>query len=722
MARLIVALLTAVLAACSSNYADTPNSTTSPFVARYDPKAGVIPFPNDILHDPQTGHLTLPLANPAAFNPADPYADPAAAANTLFGFSTTAPITISFSSAVDPQSLADPYAWAVFELATTNGVPTSIVARRAQGKDIYAFVSPNDPATLVIKPLVPLKPLTTYLVVVSDRLKALDGRPAVPDLTFRYLKQTAPLVDPYGHSLIPAPDADARRLESLRRLLVGAVKPLLQTQGFAWGGPDNGVAAAWTFTTQPVTGLLYALARQPVMTAQDVAPPSANNPLGVLDIYSAVLAFDPYGTKGLRDLYAAGALASVASVAIGTVNLPYYLAAANHAKDTAPLVQSFQLDAYGMPVVRSRQHVPFLLIYPNTRPGPWPVVIFQHGFMRSKEDVFAIAGALAKAGFATIAMDAPLHGDRTFGLDLVTEDAYGNLIAQGPDGKPDSSGRHFLNLGHLLVSRDNVREAVADLIHLEQALRAAAANIDLVSNVNPYGKPGADGQADLYTAFIGYVGHSLGGMLGAILAGVDPYIAAYALANPGGNYADILTLSPTFKPQIDAGLQQQAGIQPGSADYWKFFTIAQTIMDDADPLNYGQAAVLNGKPVFLLRTQGDAVVPNATTDALARALELVQVVYDPQGQNDPYAQHAWPLGTANSPAANNGFANYMYGDHSTFLKPPAAPVGMDTLIAMQATTAYFLATAAQGMSMIDLGIAATQGALRYNTPLVQIVE
>ncbi|RME86546.1 MAG: hypothetical protein D6771_01695, partial [Zetaproteobacteria bacterium] len=62
MARYLWLALLACVSACS-DYAPTPTSTTAPFVVRYDPNAGVIPFPNDIVRDPATGRLALPPAS-----------------------------------------------------------------------------------------------------------------------------------------------------------------------------------------------------------------------------------------------------------------------------------------------------------------------------------------------------------------------------------------------------------------------------------------------------------------------------------------------------------------------------------------------------------------------------------------------------------------------------------------------------------------------------------
>jgi len=729
--RISMGLLLVLSVVGCSDYAPSPNSTATPFVARYDPAAGAIPFPNDLVYDAQTNRLALPI-DPARFDPNDPYANPAAAANTLSGFSTTAAITASFSEPIDAQSLLDPYAVVVLELAPDPYTKFKPARKLQKGVDYELAISPADPKTLVIQPILPLKPATTYLVAITDRIRAASGASATPDLFFRYLKGNQPLVDAYGQSQMPASNADAQRLEPLRQLLVQVFKPMLAGYGISWGGATSGVVAAWLFHTQPIGQVLARIVQDSFVNpyanpahvfVAPTAPSPATNGLGVLDPYQFVLAFDPYGTKGLTDLYSLGGLQGIGSIAIGAVDLPYYLAAAQNAQDPAPLASTFQLDAYGMPAMRSLQRVPFLLTIPQgaAPAGGWPVVIFQHGFGRSKTDLLAVARSLANAGFAAIAIDAPLHGDRTFGLDFVTEDAYGNLIANVPDGKPDSSGRHFLNLGHLLTSRDNLRQAAADLIHLARLIERQA--IDVASNAT--GAPGADGTPDLAQSVAGIVGHSLGAMLATIVAAVDPYVQAAVLANPGGGIATILSTSPTFKPLIDAGLQQAAGIQPGSVDYYKFLMLAQTIVDDADPLNYAPvlAASANDR-VFLLRTEGDQVVPNPTTDRLSLAMGLPLVVYDPGAPaTDPYTNHAWwPLGTQPSGLPGSGFANYKAGGHGSFLKPavPTNPRDLDLLAAMEGAGAWFLATANQGAAQIKLDAAGDP--LPKGTALADLVE
>ncbi len=59
------------------------------------------------------------------------------------------------------------------------------------------------------------------------------------------------------------------------------------------------------------------------------------------------------------------------------------------------------------------QIIPALLAKPADQPGPFPLVIAVHGMRSNKAQVCAqVAPALAKRGFAVLAADMPLHGER----------------------------------------------------------------------------------------------------------------------------------------------------------------------------------------------------------------------------------------------------------------------------------------------------------------------
>src|SRR5207302_1287028 len=143
--------------------------------------------------------------------------------------------------------------------------------------------------------------------------------------------------------------------------------------------------------------------------------------------------------------------------------------------------------------------------HPAPPVGGWPVLIFQHASYRNREDMFAVADSFADNGFVVAGIDLPLHGitdpadpfyataanplyaglglpangsiERTFDLALISPPTI------------DPTGSHYLNLTSLLTSRDNVREAVADLITFERTLPSlnlgAAGRIDALLAVLP---------------------------------------------------------------------------------------------------------------------------------------------------------------------------------------------------------------------------------------------
>ena len=670
----------------------------------------------------------LPVPNNAAFgtdgtlnlkdeygNPITDIGLPQGAMNTLDGFSTVGPMTTSFAEEIDATTVAQ--AVAVFD--TYTATPTQLTF----GQDYIALPSPTNAKVLVIKPLRPLRPSTNYLVVVTNALKGTSGKPTTASKIFTLMKSSVPLVNTAGISQVPGvDDTSAASLEGLRQ----TVKPALDTAA-AFGIAKKDIVVAWSFKTQTLGKVLakiqadsatdpYASNATNFLTAA-TTPSAATGGLGTVDFYTfATQITVASGNTALRDSYTASPTSfdTIGSVVIGAVKLPYYLDAATTAQDTAPLTTTFQVDSYGTPTIKSVQTVPFLMTIPKGAApvalgSKWPVVIFQHGFTVDKSVMFGIANTLSKAGFAVIAIDAVLHGDRTFNVDFVTEDAYANTTALVPDGTADSSGKHYLNLSSLLTSRDNIRQTVADLIHLTRLLEIQT--MDVVNNGTGLPAAGGDGTPDLIVgaAPISYVGHSNGGILGTILAGVEPAIKTFVLANPGGDYASILQGSAAFSPVVNAGLAaKDPELVPGSAKYDAFFFAAQTVVDDGDPLNYAAAAVAAGKNILLMKTKDDLVVPNSQTDALSRALGLKQVALTTAAV-DPTTGDPWPLGvvdgtaTPQAPPAlplggftGSGFTFFTQGTHSSFLKPdPANATGQDVITEMQSEASYYLTSGLQ---------------------------
>ena len=156
--------------------------------------------------------------------------------------------------------------------------------------------------------------------------------------------------------------------------------------------------------------------------------------------------------------------------------------------------------------------------------------------------------------------------ERTFNLDL--QDAEG---APGPDGEIDASGAFFYNLRNLLNTRDNLRQAIADL----WVLSASVGDLQQI-----------DGERKAF------VGLSLGGIIGSTMLAFDNTFDSATLASPGGGLSRLFAASPAFGPQVVAGLAS-AGIELDSPQGQQFLNATQTLLDSADPVNHAAATAAN---------------------------------------------------------------------------------------------------------------------------------
>jgi len=287
------------------------------------------------------------------------------------------------------------------------------------------------------------------------------------------------------------------------------------------------------------------------------------------------------------------------------------------------------------PKVKDVQDVPYLLITPNgAAPGTVPVVIYQHGITSLKENILASGDALIN-GYAILAIDLPLHGERALIDGTVTTPLTADV---------------FMNLEYLTVARDNMRQAVADLIGLRAGLNLIIAT------------PGTELDV-LDTSNVSFFGHSLGAMSGISLqATIEKTMAgnAYfaidkaAFANPGGGVPYLLANSDFFGGTIKHGLMQSASTdyqgfsgaacaldpinnpEPAKpyqgptacfdgfyaaagdaqatvdANIQSFAVAAQTVLETVDPFALARE-ISDTTPVYLAQVNGDAVIPNIVT-------------------------------------------------------------------------------------------------------------
>lgn len=727
-----VLVLAFVLSACDKADGGDGGLAESPskLMSLFDPVASsaVIPFPNDGLFTGTTdGTLNIPNAANAPF---------VTAANRLDGFSTVASAFTDLIGRVDLDSANAPGSIVIINTRTFSVL--------VPGTDYRVqFSTAIDPVTqkpldelrsrLLIEWLKPLAPATTYMVVVTRALVSEEGVNAEPADLFRVVLSTQTVDEQFAAGAEPAltllSSAQRTALEGVRQLYQTRILPPLAGAGI----PKENLVIAWPFTTQSIGPTLTRL--------------QANVTPQALTLVATGLT--------TQDLIAA--LPPVADVYIGSITLPYYLADATATAEDGdffidgaadnPLNSFWRADpsvisagnapagvpcgallpsesttaCFPQPLERAAQRVPVLVTIPNANSGHampgggWPVVIFQHGITGNRSQMLAIAPALAAAGFAVVAIDLPLHGlppgdalragteqfpanlrptERIFDLDLV-DNATG---AAGADGTVDSSGTHFINLSSLLTSRDNLRQAEADLMTLAASTGGA---VILGADFQPDGNA-LDGDTTRY------VGHSLGAIVATTFLGVNPGDGAAVFAMPGGGIAKLLDGSAGFGPRIAAGLSVASGgsIAQGNDTYETFLRFAQTLVDDGDPINYAAAATAN-RPTLMFEVVGDAVVPNCTivgdanctvtdtipisgylsgTDPLARmmGLEFLPGPTQFDGFDVPIAAQ-----TIVDAAGIDAVVRFNQGDHGSILSPAANAL---VTCEMQTQTSVFLAS------------------------------
>ena len=682
-----VLLLALGLAGCFGD--DSPDATDPGGVALFSPVIGATPAPNDLAFaGTADGTVNAPVADPTDFS------DPQVALNALDGFSTIAPMVAPFSEPVDPDSLTAG-AVRLFRLSVDPDTrqPTGIDAELVQGTDFQVGLSPADATGtfVTVTPLRPLRPRSTYLVVVTTGVQFTTGGRAAPSNLYRF-------------ALGEVPATEAAELQDLGAEAIATMEQVRQVVNGhanlarAAGIPSARLAVTWTLTTQSI-GVVLGATRDAVLRDQVTPTPvlqatgQTTPPTGAAGIYAGVL-------RGL----------------------PYFLGLPSSTDPLAPLEDFWQaagganLTAFNpLPEATGTVTVPLLATVPTATPPAegWPVVIFQHGITANRSNLLAIADTLAQAGLAAVAIDLPLHGitltpeqanadgevsdqealllglrdadnERTFNLDLV-DNATG---AAGPDGVIDDSGTHFINLESLLTSRDNLRQGAADLFGLLEAIPDMQVGEAATDRLDP--------------ERVYFLGHSLGGMVGGVFLALDaqrtvqdgdpPQVRDAVLAMPGGGVAKLLDGSASFGPRIAAGLAAN-GVIKGSFDYERFLLAAQTAVDSGDPLNYASDTVA-GRGVLMYEVVGgagsppDQVIPINVVRPLPAGTDPLTVP-SPTAGTDPLAAE---MGLTQVSGTTTGadltaLVRFLAGDHSSVLLPTAS---MDaTTVMQQAAAAFF---------------------------------
>ena len=599
--------------------------------ALFDPNVGIVPFPNEVLLDLTTGLVNLPVSD------SDPEAlkNLVGGLNTLDGFSTVGSLTTGFSRPLDPDSLIlAEDAEFVDATDTVTNLPGLLSSSSIGIADITDAMDPADPTKLdptrlgelkvvgpdqfdiafeqgqiVVTPRggKPLPPNRRYMVVLFDRLESEKGDaeeapPIIVAPQFFMARTPHPLagvVECAPEVLAGEPDkicwktflpqlltdADAEQLEGLR----SAYKAIFDNFKL-FGIEREQVLLFFTFNTATTYGELQALA---------AGLDGANKP----SLWGGELL--PAASGDVVDLFAeeASTADGISHVCIDcAINAEILLTEPDLTDPANQVMGHFGFKADGTPDFRPDQKLPFLFTLP-AGPGPFPVVLFQHGLDDSRKALIKFASDLAVAGFAAVAIDAPLHGEHPVRIGG-TEDGTGFFTAD------------------VLAVRDNLREAVLDQYQVTRFIREGGLNGFVRAQLGL-----AAGDPDpLDMQQVHYVGESLGGIIGAASTGINPGLDKVALVTPAGHLMKVFMETPNEafkKPLVDA--LAALGIEAGTPAFLQFVDFAQWALDKADPINFGWIAdAVEGMTVadryLIIKAVGDDFLPNSTTDELWEAL------------------------------------------------------------------------------------------------------
>jgi hypothetical protein len=270
------------------------------------------------------------------------------------------------------------------------------------------------------------------------------------------------------------------------------------------------------------------------------------------------------------------------------------------------------------------------------------VLVFQHGLGGQRRDMMAIANTAARRGYAVAAIEAVLLATRSLDAnargDKKSEVARSGSTYTGPDGFIDqaddaigASGSTdlFGGLFRQAAMRDQFRQSVLDHITLLHLLQSSPSLDPLMAGAK------IDGTR------VAYMGSSLGGILGSMIAGIEPGHSAYILNVPGaGVFGELAPNSPMISGLLTGAAALFFGLRKAQTPpHHPLSQIMQHLFDGGDPIAYvGSASPRNIVVIECLR---DEILSNQSTEALARAMGIPVVT--PRGPlYAPLAEVAGP--------------------------------------------------------------------------------
>jgi len=746
----------------------------------FDPTAGVLSVPNDLLfQDTTDGTLNLPVDDPTDVS------DPFVALSALDGWSTVNPFLLSIDfptgTSLDGDSVVSGVQ--VFEAimggdandadctSVARGLACKIVSQLTFGVDYFAQKSGD---SVAIVPLKPLKAETTYLVALTNALKDNNGQAVAGSTTYELVRQ----------DIVTKPLATDAQLAL--QGIINSFEQVIVNEGVE----ADSLIYTMAMTTQSTTKVLETLKG---LMANNLAT-GGTPPVITIDPSGATVN-DVFLSQGLALAADLQALYSTANYHTGSVTLPYYLGVPSADNPQAPvnswwkarcdsgatllglaasnpsaiptdaidandgfcmafglrdLSSAFEVDTERnltkfnpIPVVQAEMAIDVQMTTPQISPVTdavratfglpalvtpaegWPVVMLQHGITSKKDDMLAMTGLLSAFGFATIAIDHPLHGSRGFDLDPTQDGDEINASTV--------SATHYMNLASLLTTRDNLRQSTIDTLGLRLGLNAlVGANID--------------------TSEVHYLGHSLGAISGinfvalantSINPALDDLfkVTSNSLAMPGimvanflmesGSFGDVIKSSLTFAQSEDfqnfvasqftdpteeelVGAYQLffANLTTEQQDdlngvFSQFTFAAQTVTDSGDPINFVTQMAATQTPTHLIEVVGDG--GSGETANLSDQVIPNRISTSPLGGTEG-AVLLLGLPSVSSTSAGSGVVRFINGHHSSILTTATRDEAPDPILTgaatqeMQSQVVGFFASGGQWINVTNTSV------------------
>ena len=486
-----------------------------------------------------------------------------------------------------------------------------------EGSDPYAFGQllefyERETNTLVMRPVVPLRPGTTYAMVLTSALRGADLLPI--DSPFAYINHTRQTAE----------------LEPLRTIL-----PRRFPERF--DQTLDQVRFAWSFTTRTPTRELEVIREGlygsgPLSTLAEEFPADfmmihdakggkeGENPLifrvdQVLNLVAPLVA-EVAGQAGGDAIVQT--FESVDYVVSGTFRSPHFLVDQDGLADPLPTPDEieegdhFAIDRLNMAneddyfdidpdtgeATYTEDEVTFICVVPKetkAQKAPFPTIIYSHAIGSTRLEGMVFAGAMSKFGMATCAIDAIGHGiaippDLSGLLESISNRVglknlgaiaeHSRASDMNDDGVVDPGGDYFTT--DLLHSRDMIRQTTVDQLQLIRILRTFDGTKRFPAKLDetqPYIKArrdiiasgfdaDGDGTSEIAGDFNGdgvvdlggdapmvAWGTSLGGIQTMVLSGIEPSIKATVSNAGGGGLLDIAARTSISNARVGALLR-----------------------------------------------------------------------------------------------------------------------------------------------------------------------